>query len=181
MKQLRGLAAFSVVALLASSTAWAGGAGCTVSGAESAASKGCTYSGAKLTSAHGAGGAHCDGVDHSNAEAMAKACTVGKGQAIYSFAVPGAECDGCAHSIQSALMREAGIHCAHVDLEAHVAYVIADKKMNKKSLSKVIKTAGFKNKYRGEGKKVMAEFAKAMSASDGKSGMACCAKDKDRI
>ena len=171
----------SVVALLASSTAWAGGAGCSTSGAESAASKGCSYSGVKLTSAHGAGGANCVGVDQSNAEAMAKACTVGKSQAIYSFAVPGAECDGCAHSIQSALMREAGVHCAHVDLEAHVAYVIADKKMNKNSLSKVIQTAGFKNKYRGEGRKVMAEFAKAMDGADGKSGMACCAKDKERI
>jgi len=180
MKQLRGLAVLSAVAFLTATTAWAGGAACSAKGAESAASKGCSYSGAKLTSAHGAGGANCVGVDQSNAEAMAKACVVGKNQAIYSFAVPGAECDGCVHSIQSALMREAGVHCAHVDLETHVAYVIADKKMSKKSLSNVIQTSGFKNRYRGEGKKVMAEFAKAMSGSDGKSGMPCCAKDKDR-
>jgi copper chaperone CopZ len=169
------------VTLLASTTAWAGGAGCYDKGAEAQAAKGCAVSGAKMASAPGAGGAHCNGIDKSNAEAMAKACTLGKNQAIYSFAVPGAECDGCAQSIQSALMREAGIHCAHVDLETHTAYVIADKKMNTKSLSKVIQTAGFKNKYRGEGKNVQAEFTKAMTQADGKSGMACCARDKDKV
>lgn len=150
MKHPKALAALCAITLLASTTAWAGGA-------------------------------HCDGIDKSNAEAMAKACTVDKNQAIYSFAVPGAECDGCAHSIQSALLREAGVHCAHVDLETHVAYVITDKKMSTKSLSKVIQTAGFKNKYRGEGKKVQAEFVKMMSKSDVKSGAACCARDKDKV
>ncbi len=181
MKQLRTLAALSAVTLLMATTAWAGGAACSVKGSESAAAKGCTYSGSKMASAHGPDGAGCVMSDGSSAEAMAEACTVGKNQAIYSFAVPGAECDGCAHSIQSALMRQDGVHCAHVDLESHVAYVLADKKMNKKTLSGVIKTAGFKNTYRGEGKKIQAEFAKAMSGSLAKNGMACCAKGKERI
>ena len=127
-----------------------------------------------------AGGAHCDGVDKANAEAMTKACTVGKAQAIYSFAVPGAECDGCASSIQSTLMQTKGIHCAHVDLEKRVAYIIADKSVNKNAIAKGIQTAGFKNKYRGEGSKMQAEFAKAMS-SNGKNGMSCCAKEKDKV
>jgi copper chaperone CopZ len=181
MRQLRTLAALSAVTLLAATTAWAGGAACSAKSEASAAAKGCTVSGAKLTSAKGAGGSHCSGIDKNNAEAMAKACSVGKSQAIYSFAVPSAECDGCVNGIQSALMAQDGIHCAHVDLEARVAYVIADKKLNTKTVSNVIQKAGFKNSYRGEGKKVQAEFAKAMSASAGKSGMACCAKEKDRV
>lgn len=180
MRHPRALAALCAITLLASTTAWAGGAGCYGKDAATQA-KGCTVSGAAMASAPGAGGAHCDGVDNSNAEAMAKACTVGKNQAIYSFAVPGAECDGCVHAIQSALMREAGVHCAHVDLDTHVAYVITDKKMDTKAISKVIQTAGFKNKYRGEGKKVQAEFAKAMSHANGKSGMACKVRDKDKV
>jgi copper chaperone CopZ len=175
---MKTLAALSAMTLLVATTAMAGGAACT-GGSSEASAKSCPVSGAKMTSTTGAGGAHCDGVPKS-ADAMAKACTVGKNQAIYSFAVPGAECDGCAHSIQSALMREAGIHCAHVDLDHHIAYVIADKKMDKNKLSSVIKTAGFKNTYKGEGKKVQAEFAKAMAGASG-SGMSCCAKEKDKV
>ncbi len=179
MRRMKTLAAFSAMTLLAATTAMAGGAACS-GGTGEASAKSCPVSGARMTSMTGAGGAHCDGMSSKSADAMAKACTIGKNQAIYSFSVPGAECEGCAHSIQSALMREAGIHCAHVDLDKHVAYVIADKKMSTSKLSSVIKTAGFKNTYRGEGKKVQAEFAKAMaSASD--NGMSCCAKEKDKV
>jgi copper chaperone CopZ len=183
MKRTKTMAVLSAVALLAAATAWAGGAGCSTNGGENAAAKTCPVSGAhaSMASAMGAGGAHCEGFDKSNAEAMAKACTIGKNQAIYSFAVPGAECDGCANSIKSTLMQEKGIHCAHVDLENHVAYVIADKKMSTKKLSSLIQTAGFKNKYRGEGAKIRTEFAKAMSASSGENGMSCCAKQKDKV
>jgi hypothetical protein len=76
MRQLRTLAALSAVTLLAATTAWAGGAACSAKSEASAAAKGCTVSGAKLTSAKGAGGSHCSGIDKNNAEAMAKACVV---------------------------------------------------------------------------------------------------------
>lgn len=183
MRRMKTLAVLSAVGLLAATTAWAGGAACSGKSEDASAMKHCPVSGAhasKMASATGAGGAHCDGADKSNAKAMAEACTVGKNQAIYSFAVPGAECDGCASSIQSTLMQTKGIHCAHVDLEKRVAYIIADKSVNKNAIAKGIQTAGFKNKYRGEGSKMQAEFAKAMS-SNGKNGMSCCAKEKDKV
>lgn len=143
-----------------------------------------------------AGGAHCGSGDASAAKvasgdhcvggkgAMAGSCpVVGKNQNVYSFAVPGAECDHCVKSIQTALMAQKGVTCAHVDLASHTAYVIADRSLDKKSVAKVIQTAGFKNKFKGQGNKVQAEFAKVMATPSMKGACSYKAesKEKDKI
>jgi copper chaperone CopZ len=157
-------APLGAIALLVAGSAFAGGAHC--GSKESAA--------ATTASA----GKHCDGV--SGAASMAKACGIKADQAIYSFAVPTATCGTCVKSIQSALMAQKGIACAHVDLTSHTAYVIADKSINKKAVAKTIQTAGFKNNFKGEGSKVQAEFAKAMGAGD-KGAISCSRKEKDKV
>jgi len=116
--------------------------------------------------------------------ATAKSCAVGANQAIYSFAVPSAECQNCVHTIQTALMAQKGVTCAHVDLTNRVAYIIADKSVDQKAVAKVISAAGFKNSFKGQGPKVQAEFAKAMAVTGEKGSAACSAtksKDKDKI
>ena len=103
-------------------------------------------------------------------------------QAIYSFAVPTAECQTCVHTIETALMAQKGVACAHVDLTNRVAYIIADKSVNQKAVAKVISTAGFKNSFKGQGPKIQAEFAKSMAVTGEKGSAACSAsKDKDKI
>jgi copper chaperone CopZ len=123
-------------------------------------------------------GHHCEG--ESGAASMAKACGVKAGENIYSFAVPAAECDHCVNTIQTALMAQKGVRCAHVDLTSRTAFVIADRSVNKKAVAKTIQTAGFKNKFKGEGSKVQAEFAKAMTAGD-KGMNSCQRKEKDKV
>jgi copper chaperone CopZ len=95
----------------------------------------------------------------------AKGCGVRANQAIYSFAVPGASCDACVHDIQHEAMAMKGVACVHVDLNTHTAYIIADKSVSKSSLTAAIQKAGFKSSFQGEGSKVEAEFAKAMSGA----------------
>jgi copper chaperone CopZ len=158
----------SAIAILVAGSAYAGGASC---GAKDAEAKSAS---AKSASA----GHHCSGV--SDASTMAKACGVKAGQAIYSFAVPTAECDHCVTSIQTALMAQKGVTCAHVDLTSRTAYIIADRSVNKKAVAKTIQTAGFKNSFKGEGAKVQAEFAKAMTAGD-KGINSCQRKEKDKV
>lgn len=177
MKRMNVLAALSMVSLLAATTALAGGAACSGKDAE-ASSKACKV-GASAQMA-GAGG-HCDMGKESNAMASGKSCTLGANQMVYSFAVPTAECDNCADGITKALMAQKGIHCAHVDLKSRVAYVVADKRMDKNALGKTIKTAGFKNSYRGDGKAVRAEFTKMITVADGKGAACCAAKTKDKV
>jgi copper chaperone CopZ len=160
-------APLAAAALLVAGSAFAGGASCGSSDAARSASS----------------GHHCQGV--SGASAMS--CpTVKAGQNIYSFAVPGAECDHCVSSIQTALMAQKGVTCAHVDLSTHTAYVIADRSFDKKAIAKCIQTAGFKNSYKAQGSKVQAEFAKSMASSAGKSAASCpykesSSKEKDKI
>ena len=155
---------FAVALLLVTATAFAGGHACMSDNSASAKSA-------------GAGG-HCSG-DGSSAS-MAKACHVNAGESIYSYAVPGVECDHCINSIQTALMAQKGVRCAHVDLATRTAYVIADHSVNQKAVAKTIQTAGFKNKFKGEGSKVQAEFAKAMTAGD-KGINSCQRKEKDKV
>jgi copper chaperone CopZ len=167
MKRISTVAAtIGAVALLAAGSAFAGGATCGTGAKESSA---------KSASA----GHHCEGKDAS--EAMAKSCGVKANQAIYSFAVPTVHCEDCVHNIQTALMAQKGVACAHVDLTNHVAYIIADKSVNQKAVAKTISTAGYKNSFKGQGSKVQAEFAKAMAS--GEKGSAACSanKDKDKI
>jgi len=158
------IAPFAAAMLLVAGSAFAGGAHCG-SGDEASA---------KMTS-----GDHCVGAKG----AMAGSCpVVGKNQSVYSFAVPGAECDHCVQSIQTALMAQKGITCAHVDLASHTAFVIADRSLDKKSVAKVIQTAGFKNKFKGQGNKVQAEFAKVMATPAMKGACSYKAsKEKDKI
>jgi len=158
-------APLAAAALLVAGSAFAGGASC----------------GSKDTASSASAGKHCDGVKGASA---ASCPTVKAGQNIYSFAVPSAECDHCVQSIQTALMAQKGVSCAHVDLTNRTAYVIADRSFDKKAIAKCIQTAGFKNKYKAEGPKVQAEFAKAMTSSSGKSAAACPykeSKEKDKI
>ena len=176
MKRMSVLAALSMVTLLAATTAWAGGAACM--GQDSEASvKACPH-GAKMAEAEGG---HCDMGKGASAMASGKSCSLGANQMVYSFAVPGAECDHCVDGITKALMAQSGIHCAHVDLKTRVAYVVADKKMDKRTLAKCIQTAGFKNSYRGDGKNVRAEFTKMVTAGDAKSAACCAMKSKEKV
>jgi len=162
MRKLGQIIPAVLVSLCLAGTSWAGGANCTGDGAKASA---------------GEAGKHCT---YKDANAMAGDCGVRANQVMYSFAVPSVECDHCIDSVQKAAMAQSGIHCVHVDLATHTAYVITDKKMSQKDVSKVITTAGYKNKYQGQGKKVEAAFAKAMTAGD-KSMNACCAKEKEKV
>lgn len=157
-------APLAAIALLVAGSAFAGGASCGSSDAPRSASAG-----------------HCDGMKGASAMACP---TVKAGQSIYSFAVPGAECGNCVKSIQTALMAQKGVACAHVDLSTHTAYVIADRSFDKKAIAKCIQTAGFKNSYKGQGAKVQAEFAKSMNSSSAKAAATCPykeSKEKDKI
>jgi 3-methyladenine DNA glycosylase Tag len=58
--------------------------------------------------------------------------------------------------------------------------VIADKKMSKDQVSKMLTEAGFKNKYTAQGKTAQASFTKAIASGD-KAVDACCAKGKDKV
>ncbi len=178
MKRMNVLAAVSMVTLLTATTAWAGGAMCEGKDAEASAKACKVGSSVKLT---GAEGGHCDMGKGASASAEGKSCELGANQMVYSFAVPTAECDNCADGITKALMAQKGIHCAHVDLKARVAYVVADKKMDKNALAKTIKTAGFKSSYRGDGKNVRAEFTKMMTVADGKGAACCASKAKEKV
>jgi copper chaperone CopZ len=164
MKRISSIAALCAIALLSiAAVSFAGGSACM------------SHESSAKTA--GAGG-HCSG--SSDAASMAKACEVKANEAIYSFAVPGVECDHCINSIQTALMAQKGVRCAHVDLQTRTAYVIADHSVNKKAVAKTIQTAGFKNSFKGEGAKVQAEFAKAMTAGD-KGINTCQRKEKDKV
>ncbi|HYJ31895.1 MAG TPA: heavy metal-associated domain-containing protein [Candidatus Binatia bacterium] len=160
-------APLAAAALLVAGSAFAGGASCGSGDAARSASS----------------GHHCEGMKTEGASAMS--CpTVKAGQNIYSFAVPGAECQNCVKSIQTALMAQKGVACAYMDLASHTAYVIADRSFDRNAIAKCIQTAGFKNKYTGQGPKVQAQFAKAMSSSSGKAPAACPykeSKEKDKI
>jgi copper chaperone CopZ len=155
-------APITAIALLVAGSAFAGGASCRTSDAAKSASA----------------GHHCDGAAGAS---MTKACPTAKaGQNIYSFAVPTATCSHCVETIQTALMAQKGVTCAHVDLTKHTAYVIADRSLDKKAVAKTIQTAGFKNRFTGQGPKVQAEFAKAMTAGD-KGANSCARKEKDKV
>src|SRR5689334_77314 len=157
MKRMNVLAALSVVTLLAATTAWAGGAACSGKEEGASAKGACPYK--SSMSAQSAGtGAHCDGKSMGAMADGKAACTISANQVVYSFAVPTAECEHCVDGITKALMTQAGIHCAHVDLKNRVAYIVADKKMDKNALAKCMATAGYKNKYRGEGQAVRADL-----------------------
>lgn len=164
MKRISTVATtLGAVLILAAGSAFAGGAAC----------------GTSESSAKSASAGRCEGMTSS---AMAKACGVKANQAIYSFAVPSAECQDCVDAIQTALMAHKGVACAHVDLKNRVAYIIADKSVNKQAVAKVISAAGYKNSFKGQGRKVEAEFAKSMSVKGEKGSSACSAsKDKDKI
>lgn len=159
---LRKAAPITAIALLVAGSAFAGGAAC----------------GAKETAKTVSAGHHCEGAAGAS---MAKACmNVKANQNIYSFAVPKAECDHCVKSIQTALMAQKGVVCAHVDLTNRTAYVIVDRSIDRNAVAKTIQTAGFKNSYKAQGAKVQAEFAKAMSAGD-KGASSCARKEKDKV
>ena len=160
MKKLTKIGAFSVLALCVAATSWAGGSSCSSEGAKSASA-----------------GSHCSGTKASSA--AHEACGVKANQVMYSFSVASVECEKCIETIQKAAMAKNGIACAHVDLSTHTAYIIADKKLSQKDVSKLIADAGYKNKYTGQGGKVEAAFAKAMASGD--KGVNCCAKgNKDK-
>ena len=143
--------------------AWAGGSMCS----------GKSEGEAKTASA----GSHC--VGDASAKAQGAHRTIGAYEAVMSFAVPGAECDACVKTIQRAAMAQKGITCAHVNLDNHTAYIVADKGVNQRAIAKAIKDAGFRCTFKAEGPKVRTEFMKTI-ASGG--AAACCAKkDKDKV
>ena len=188
MKTFANLTLGAVLTLGLAATAWAGGSSCSgdkASSASMASGTHCTRDDAASAGAHCAGGAsasmaagsHCTGMG-ANAVAM-KECHPSANQVMYSFAVPSVECSGCVKSIQKAAMAMAGVSCAHVDLQTHTAYIIADKKVNERALSKAIADAGYKNTFTAQGGKAEAAFAKAWASND--KSVNCCSKaTKDR-
>jgi copper chaperone CopZ len=166
MKRVATILGVAVLTLGLAATSWAGGASCSGDGAKS--------SSATLSS-----GGHCSGdAEHTMA---AKECAgVQAGQVMYSFSVPAVECEACVNSIQKTAMTTKGIQCAHVDLSTRTAYVIADKKLSKQQVSKMLTEAGFKNKFTAEGKNAQAAFTKAIASGD-KAVNECCAKGKDKV
>lgn len=159
MKYPAKIMGVTLFALTLAATSWAGGGNCTREGAKSAS-----------------GAPHCTG---RPTDAMAKECGVKANQVMYSFSVTSAESEKCVTSIQKAAAAKSGIACVHVDLASHTAYIIADKKVSQKEISKLIVDAGYKNKFTGQGSKVEASFAKAMAS--GEKNMSCCSKAKDRV
>ena len=165
MKRIAAIAPVMLFTLCLAATSWAGGASCSPDGAKS-------------SSATMSSGGHCPGAEHSMA---ANACSgVKANQVMYSFSVPAVECEHCVDSIQKAAMATKGVQCAHVDLSTRTAYVIADKKMSRQQVSKIITEAGFKNKFTAEGKNAQAAFTKAVASGD-KSVNSCCARTKDKV
>ena len=159
MRNLAKITAVTLFALILAANSWAGGASCTQGGAKSTS-----------------GAPHCTG---RVTDAMAHECGVKANQVMYSFSVASAECDRCITSIQKAAASKKGIACVHVDLSSHTAYVIADKNVSQKDISKLIAEAGFKNKFTGQGSKVQAAFTKAIAS--GEKSVSCCSKGKDRV
>jgi len=175
MKTFANLTLGAVLTLGLAATAWAGGSSCSGDKASSAS----MASGTHCTRDEAAAG-HCGmGATTSNAVA-AKECKPTANQVMYSFAVPTVECSGCVKSIQKAAMAMAGVSCAHVDLQTHTAYIITDKKVNERALSKAIADAGYKNTFTAQGSKAEAAFAKAWASND--KDVNCCSKatSKDR-
>jgi len=188
MKTFANLTLGAVLTLGLAATAWAGGSSCSggkASSASMASGTHCTrdeaaagHCGAGASSASMAEGSHCNGMG-ANAVA-AKECKPAANQVMYSFAVPSVECSGCVKSIQKAAMAMNGVSCAHVDRQTHTAYIIADKKVNERALSKAIADAGYKNTFTAQGGKAEAAFAKAWASND--KSVNCCSKAtaKDR-
>jgi copper chaperone CopZ len=179
MKRHTTLTLLSLLVLCVASVAWAGGSSCTSDQASaSTTAKPATPSGnnCPVKGAQANAAPHCTG---KGASTSAMTCDLSKNQTMYSFAVPSVECDHCVTAVQTALMQVKGVECAHVDLPTHAAYVIVDKNVSEKQLSKAITEAGFKNKYTAKGSKAEASFAKAMASGD--KSMACCAKGKDKV
>jgi len=166
MKRIATILGVAVLTLGLAATSWAGGASCSGDGAKSSST---TMS----------KGGHCTG-DAEHTMASAKCEGVKAGQVMYSFSVPAVECEHCVDSIQKTAMTTKGIQCAHVDLSTRTAYVIADKKLSKQQVSKMLTEAGFKNKFRAEGKNAQASFTKAVASGD-KGVNECCAKGKDKV
>jgi copper chaperone CopZ len=184
MKRLKYFAPIAVLALCVASISWAGGSSCTKDGASATStSTTATTTGTTATGSHCSGdaamtsGKSCP-VKGSSA-AAAQVCAVKPNQVIYSFAVPTAHCGNCVESIQKAAMDTKGITCVGFDLSNHTAYIIADKSVSKKDVSKMIADAGFKNKYTGEGPKVETAFTQAV-ATGGKNVSCCTKSDKDK-
>ncbi len=166
MKRIKYFAPIAVLALCVASVSWAGGASCTHD--ESSAST-TTTTGGTCTMKSGS----------ASAAAAAQICSVKPNQVIYSFSVPTAHCGDCVSTIQSTAMDAKGIYCVGFDLSTHTAYIIADKNMSKKDVSKLITEAGFKNKYTGEGTKVETAFTQAV-ATGGKNVSCCVRNNKDK-
>jgi len=188
MKTFATLTLGAVLTLGLATTSWAGGSSCSGAGKDASMAAGthCTRDDAAAAGAHCAGGAsasmaagsHCGATSGANAVAM-KECRPGANQVMYSFAVPSAECSSCVKAIQKAAMAMTGVSCAHVDLQTHTAYIITDKKVNERALSKAIADAGYKNTLTAQGNKAEAAFAKAWASSD--KSVNCCSKaNKDR-
>jgi copper chaperone CopZ len=122
-------------------------------------------------------GSHCMG--GASAQAHGEQCTITANQAVMAFAVPGAECDACVKTIQRAAMAQKGIACAHVNLDTHTAYIVAEKGVSRNAIAKAIKDAGFRCSFKAEGPKVKSELMKTIAAGG---PAACCAKkEKDKV
>jgi copper chaperone CopZ len=176
MKTLANVTLAASLVLGIASTSWAGGSACSEGGKASSTSAASGSHCTRGADASMASGSHCSGMGaHATA---ASECHVGANQVMYSFAVPTAECSTCVNAIQKAAIAQKGVSCAHVDLSTRTAYIIADKKVNERDLSRAIADAGYKNKFTAEGSKAQASFTKAFASGD--KSVNCCSKNKDR-
>ncbi len=160
-------------ALCLATSAWAGGSMCT--GKSEGASKQGVHCPFGASAASVSAGDHCA----MGASAASKeACAYGASHAVYSFAVNDMHCSACVKKVQSAAMAQKGVHCVHVDLDTKTAYIVAEKKVDQRAITKAVKDAGFTCTFKSDGPNARAAFMKAMAA--GGSTVTCPAKNKDK-
>lgn len=167
-------------ALCLATSAWAGGSSCSGKSEGASASKEgahCTV-GTSATAKEASAGSHC-GTGAGASMTSKEACSYGASHAVYSFAVNDMHCSACVKKVQSAAMAQKGVHCVHVDLDTKTAYIVAEKKVDQRAITKAVKDAGFTAVFKSDGPSARAAFMKSMAANGGAN--TCSAKkDKDK-
>lgn len=146
-------------ALCLATSAWAGGSSCSGKSEGASASK---------------EGAHC------TVGTSKEACSFGASHAVASFAVNDMHCGACVKKVQDAAMAQKGVQCVHVDLDTKTAYILSDKKVDQRAITKAVKNAGFTAVFKADGPNARAAFMKSMAASGG-ANTCSMKKDKDKV
>ena len=164
-------------ALCLATSAWAGGSSCSGKSEGASASKEgahCTVGTSKEASA----GSHC-GMGTGASMTSKEACSFGASHAVASFAVNDMHCGACVKKVQDAAMAQKGVQCVHVDMDTKTAYILSDKKVDQRAITKAVKNAGFTAVFKADGPNARAAFMKSMAASGG-ANTCSMKKDKDK-